>query len=244
MKTARSAWNTVSRANSSMFPARNPFEKMGLQSTNRETPHATFDELKAFRSMAVEMGYQSIATGALIGWELLQREAHIYIRFMAEHYRPPAHPDHVYVVDYKTGTGAWEPLFNTKGKPLYPELMAELDAMKALRPTGGLMLRRDGSGLPWATKGEMLTHFARVVKTIIRAAGLRDELTFTSFGRHGGGTEAQDSGLTDAQLRQKGQWTTTAAMGRYLHRDDQGKQEAQEKRIKLRAKRARQAAKK
>jgi hypothetical protein len=27
--------------------------------------------------------------------------------------------------------------------------MAELDAMKALRPRGGLMLRRDGSGLPW-----------------------------------------------------------------------------------------------
>jgi hypothetical protein len=244
MKTARTAWNTVSRAKPAVFPAKNPFEKMGLQSTNRETPHATFDELKAFRSKAVEMDYQSIATGALIGWELLQREAHIYIRFMAEHYRPPAHPDHVYVVNYKTGTGSWEPLFNTKGKPLYPELMAELDAMKALRPTGGLMLRRDGSGLPWATKGEMLTHFARVVKTIIRAAGLRDELTFTSFGRHGGGTEAQDSGLTDAQLRQKGQWTTTAAMGRYLHRDDQGKQEAQEKRIKLRAKRARQAVKK
>jgi hypothetical protein len=28
MKTARSAWNTVSRANSSMFPAKNPFEKL------------------------------------------------------------------------------------------------------------------------------------------------------------------------------------------------------------------------
>jgi hypothetical protein len=244
MKTARTAWNTVSRANSAAFPAKNPFEKMNLQSTNRETPHATFAELQAFRAKAVEMGHQSIATGALIGWEFLQREAHIYIRFTAEHYRPPDRPKHVCVVNYKTSTGSWEPLFNTKGKPLYPELMAELDAMKDLRPTGGLMLRRDGSGIPWATKGEMLTHFARVVKKIIRAAGLRDELTFTSFGRHGGGTEAQDSGLTDAQLRQKGQWTTNAAMGRYLHRDDQGKQEAQEKRLKLRAKRARQAVKK
>ena len=37
-----------------------------------------------------------------------------------------------------------------------PLLMAELDAIKALRPTGGLMLRRDGSGLPWGGKGEML----------------------------------------------------------------------------------------
>jgi hypothetical protein len=152
----------------------------------------------------------------------------------------------VWVVNYKTKieSGSWEPLFNAKGKPLYPELMAELDAIKALRPTGGLMLRRDGSGLPWATKGEMLTHFARVVKTIVRAAGLRDELTFTSFGRHGGGTEANHSGLTETQLKQKGQWSSKAAMGHYLHDDDQAKQEAQEKRLKLRAKRAKQAAKK
>jgi len=35
MKTARGAWNTVSRANPGLFPAKNPFEKMGLQSTSR-----------------------------------------------------------------------------------------------------------------------------------------------------------------------------------------------------------------
>jgi hypothetical protein len=58
--------------------------------------------------------------------------------------------------------------------------------MKALRPTGGLMLRRDGSGLPWGGKGEMLTQVERISKRIILAAGLRPELTFTSFGRHGG----------------------------------------------------------
>jgi hypothetical protein len=31
-------------------------------------------------------------------------------------------------------------MFDKKGKPLYPVLTAELDAMRALRPTGGLML--------------------------------------------------------------------------------------------------------
>ncbi|WP_244485744.1 hypothetical protein [Bradyrhizobium tropiciagri] len=62
---------------------------------------------------------------------------------MAEHYRPESRPNHVYVINY-----SWEPLFDKKGKPLYPLLMAELDAIKALRPTGGLMLRRDGSSLP------------------------------------------------------------------------------------------------
>lgn len=238
MKTARTAWNTTSRAHPGIFPGRNPFERMGLQSTSRETPHATFAELMAFRVKAVEMGYPSLATGALIGWELLQREAHIFIRFMADHYRPPSRPDHAYVINYKTSTGSWEPLFNAKGSPLYPVLMAELDAIKQLRPTGGLMLRRDGSGKPWFSKGEMLTQVQRITKKIILAAGLRPELTFTSFGRHGGSTEASASGLTETQLMKKGQWSSTAAMAHYLHDDDEAKQDAQMKRIKRRAKQA------
>jgi len=49
MKTARTAWNTISRAHPGLFPPRNPFERMGLQSSSRETPHATFAELEAFR---------------------------------------------------------------------------------------------------------------------------------------------------------------------------------------------------
>jgi hypothetical protein len=241
MKTARGAWNTISRANPGLFPPRNPFEKMGLQSTSRETPHATFAELKAFRNKAIEMGYPSLSTGALIGWEWLQREAHIFIRFVAEHYRPPNRPNHVYVINYKTSTGSWEPLFNAKGKALYPLLMAELDAIKKLRPTGGLMLRRDGSSLPWFGKGEILTQVQRISKKIILAAGLRPELTFTSFGRHGGTTEASASGLTETQLMQKGQWSSTAAMAHYLHDDDEAKQEAQMKRIKRRARQGKQA---
>jgi hypothetical protein len=234
MKTARGAWNTISRAHPHMFPPKNPFEKMGLQSTSRETPHANFDELAAFRAKAFELGYPSLATGVLIGWEWLQRKAHIFIRFMAEHYRPDSRPNHVYVINYKTSTGSWEPLFDKKGKPLYPLLMAELDAMKALRPTGGLMLRRDGSGLPWGGKGEMLTQVERISKKIILAAGLRPELTFTSFGRHGGTTEASTSGLTETQLMKKGQWSSTKAMAHYLHHDDEAKQDAQIKRIKRR----------
>jgi hypothetical protein len=99
-----------------------------------------------------------------IGSELLQRKAHIFIRFMADHYRPDSRPNHVYVINYKTSTRSWEPLFDKKGNPLYPQLMAELDAMKQLRPTGGLMLRRDGSGLPWSGKGEMLTQVERISK--------------------------------------------------------------------------------
>ena len=154
----------------------------------------------------------------------------------ADHYRPESQPNHVYVVNCKTSTGLWKPLFNAKGKALYPLLMAELDAMKALRPRGGLMLRRDGSGLPWGGKGEMLTQVERISKKTILAAGLRPELTFTSLGRHGGATEANTSGRTETQLMTKGQRSSTAAMGNYLHDDDEGKQDAQMKRMKRRAK--------
>ena len=55
------------------------------------------------------------------------------------------------------------PTFKTKLGRLYPRQDAPnaigvgiAPAIKALRPTGGLMLRRDGSGLPWGGKGEML----------------------------------------------------------------------------------------
>jgi hypothetical protein len=70
------------------------------------------------------------------------------------------------------------------------------------------MLRRDRDGRPWAAEGEMLTHFARVVKMILRAVGFCDELTFRSF-RHGGATEAATSGPSDSQMRVKGQWTSS-----------------------------------
>ena len=89
-------------------------------------------------------------------------------------------------------------------------------------------------------KGEMLTQVERISKKIIIAAGLRPELTFTSFGRHGGTTEASTSGLTETQLMKKGQWSSTKAMAHYLHHDDEAKQDAQIKRIKRR----KQAAKK
>jgi hypothetical protein len=241
MKTARNAWNMVSRANPGVFPVKNPFEKMGLVSGyTRETPHATFEQLMIFRAKAVEMGYPSLATAAMIGWELLQRKAHIFIRFEAKHYRPTDRPNHIYVINWKTGTGSWEPLFDAKNKALYPTLIAELDAMKALRPTGGLMLRRDGTGRPWETKGEMLTRRAQVTRDH-RCCWPPQELTFTSFGRHGGATESAASGLTELELMKKGQWSSTKAMVNYVHTDDKAKQETQLKRIKRRAKRGRKA---
>ena len=100
-------------------------------------------------------------------------------------------------------------------------MMAELDAIKRER-IGGLMLCRDWGGRsPWPTwptpDNPDLTHMSRKVKEIIRAAGLRDELTFTSF-RHGGFTEAADSDLSDAEMRAAGRHKSAKVLPRYAKR--------------------------
>jgi hypothetical protein len=101
------------------------------------------------------------------------------------------------VVHEKNGEENWIPLFNEKtSAPFFPDLMAELDAVKKVR-IAGLMLRRDwGKHAPsptWPKEDEIDLSLRRHrVKEVIREAGLRDELSFTSF-RHGGFTEAGDA---------------------------------------------------
>ena len=70
------------------IPLINPFGKRGLESSDRETPTATYDEMITFRTKAKELGLSSLATAALIGWEWLQRETDIFATFDVTHYRP------------------------------------------------------------------------------------------------------------------------------------------------------------
>jgi hypothetical protein len=222
MKSCRRAWNVAARRNPGKLPQVNPFAAMGLESSDRETPTATFAELQVFRAKAIELGLPSLATAALIGWEWLQREIDIFATFEVTHYRPKERPNAVRVVHEKTGEENWIPLFDDQtGAPFFPVLMAELDALKRTR-IAGLMLRRDwGKHDPWPTfpkEDEIdLTHMSRKVKEVIRAAGLRDELTFTSF-RHGGFTEAADSDLTDAEMRAQGRHKSAKVLPRYAKR--------------------------
>jgi hypothetical protein len=102
MKTCRRAWNVADRRNPGKLPIKNPFAAMGLESSDRETPTATFDELQAFRAKAIEMGFPSLATAALIGWEWLQREVDIFATFEVAHYRPKEQPNAVRIVHEKT----------------------------------------------------------------------------------------------------------------------------------------------
>lgn len=221
MKACRRAWNVAFRRNPSKVPHINPFAHMGLLSSDRETPTATYTELQVFRAKAKDLGLASLATAALIGWEWLQRQTAIFGAFDITHYRPKERPNAVRVLHPKTGEETWVPLFDEQGVPLFPELMAELDAIKRER-IAGLMLCRDwGDRSPWPTwphADEMdLTHMSRKVKEIIRAAGLRNELTFASF-RHGGFTEAGDAELTDAETRALSRQKSSKVPPRYMKR--------------------------
>ena len=71
------------------------------------------------------------------------------------------------------------------------------------------MLRRDGTGRSWVGKDERLTQVERKCREII-----------------------------DAALMKKGQWSSTKAMGNYLHGNDAGKRKVQLKRIAKRGTRA------
>lgn len=210
MTACRRAWFVGQRAQETKVPAINPFSRMGLKSRMpgqpaRETPTATWDELVAFRAAARKLGYCAVGTAALLTWEWLQREEHVFGAFEVSHYRPRERPNSVKIVHPKNGEEAWWPLFDQAGEPLFPELMAELDVVKK-EVVSGLVFRRDHghrrspTPLPWITQRKDLRYLRSVVKKIVAAAGLRSELSFTSF-RHGGFTEGADSDLTDAELR-------------------------------------------
>jgi hypothetical protein len=241
MKTCRRAWNVAARRNPATVPPVNPFAAMGLKSSDRETPTATYAELQAFRAKAVELGHPSLATAVLIAWEWLQREKDIFATFDVTHYRPKERPHAVRILHEKTREENWIPLFDDGGVPLYPELMAELDAIKRER-IGGLMLCRDwgdrAAWPTWPTQGEAdLTHMSRKVKEIIRASGLRDELTFTSF-RHGGFTEGADADLSDAEMRAQGRHKSAKVLPRYAKRSMRQVEAGAKKRRAIRERKA------
>jgi hypothetical protein len=227
MTACRRAWFVGQRAQETKVPLVNPFSRMGLKTRApgqpaRETPTATWDELIAFRMAATKLGYYSVGTAALLTWEWLQREEHVFGAFEISHYRPKERPNSVRIVHPKNGEEAWWPLFDETGEALFPELMAELDAIKETIAMG-LIFRRDHKHrrslmpLPWITERKDLRYLRSVVKKIVTAAGLRPELSFTSF-RHGGFTEGADSDLTDAELRAAARHRSTRQLPTYAKR--------------------------
>jgi hypothetical protein len=245
MTACRRAWFVGQRAQETKVPVINPFSRMGLKTrapgqAKRETPTANWDDLVAFRMAAKKLGYGSVGTAALLTWEWLQREEHVFGAFEISHYRPRERPNSVRIVHPKNGEEAWWPLFDEAGEPLFPELTAELDTIKETI-VSGLIFRRDHphrrscTPLPWITERKDLRYLRSVVKKIVVAAGLRTELSFTSF-RHGGFTEGADSDLTDAELRAAARHRSTRQLPTYAKRTSKQLISASKKRRQQRTK--------
>lgn len=100
--------------------------------------------------------------------------------------------------------------------------MAELDTIKRCT-VSGLVFRRDHPNrrspvpLPWIAERNGLDYLRNTVKHIIRAAHLRDELSFTSF-RHGGFTEGTDADWAVAELRAAGRHRSARQLPTYAKR--------------------------
>lgn len=221
MKSCRRAWNVALRLHPKDVPALNPFARMGLIAATGMVPEAHYGELLEAVAAADGLGMASLGTAFMVTWEWLQRQEHIFTAFELAHYRPKDRPDEVLIVHPKNGEAVWVPLFD-KGSPLFPELMARMDAMKRGR-VGGLFFMRDWPDaiakvpLPWATSSGALDFVKKKTKEVVRAAGLRDELSFTSF-RHGGLTELGNADLTDTQIRALSRQKSSKVLPRYIKR--------------------------
>jgi hypothetical protein len=221
MKSCRRAWNVARRLHPKDVPAENPFARMGLVESAGTVAEASYEELLQAVAAADTLGMPSLGTALMLTFELLQRQEHIFNAFELAHYRPKERPDEVLIVHPKNGEAIWIPLF-ANGGALFPELMARMDAMRRDR-VGGQFFMRDwpdpiaGVPLAWATPSGGLDFVKKKTKKVIRAAGLRDELSFTSF-RHGGLTELGDAELTDTQIRALSRQKSTKVLPRYVKR--------------------------
>ena len=169
------------------------------------------------------MGKQSMATAAALCFEACQR---VYDAFGFEDpdkrivrgvrwdgYRPG---QRLALIQSKTGNEVDIPLVDQiagEDVELYPELEAELRRMTRAAD-GGLIVRDERTGKPYNKD-----YMNKLHRRIRKAAGLPDDLRFTSF-RHGGITEIGDSGTDDIRAVSG---HTTLEVTRIYNKANQGK---------------------
>ena len=124
MKTCRRAWNIASRRNPGKLPTVNPFAAMGLISSGRETPTATFGEPEAVAANSGRDGTLLARHGSPYRLGVAATCEDNLGVFDATHYRPKVPPSAFRVPHAKRDEENWVPLFDDAGVPLYPELKA------------------------------------------------------------------------------------------------------------------------
>jgi hypothetical protein len=209
MKSCRRAWNVATRRNPGKLPLVNPFVQMGLVPSDRETPTATFDELTAFRTKAVEMGYGD-ANRLLCTCELLkqrrfvEQNAAAMLPFIDQRLRRIIH-----------GNPAEPPTF-THGKvsecgaPQMRAAFSSIDSNTGLSLPGELEIVRSTSGIACTSSlaplGSLLLHVslgARPNATVLPcycAFSADDRHPNWAVGRSRGFLSTRLDGASGAQL--------------------------------------------
>lgn len=242
MTVCKLAWNVAQRNHPSIVPAANPFKGLEVEYEPKQNRAAKLAELMQFVQAADADGTPSLGTAAMIAFYWLVREEDIFGRMAWSDYRPAEHPTTVLAWHHKNRKREKIaiPLFDADGTELWPEMVARIEVM---RRNGTLIVMRDTPDprkkihMPWTTGGRNPMRWVQAeVRRICRAAGLPDEITFTSF-RHGGHTDGANSGLTDAQMRALGAHKTTAALLRYSKETEQQRRDGARKRLNKRTER-------
>jgi hypothetical protein len=234
MAVCKRAWNVARRNKPDQVPLANPFAKMDLAYKAKPTRPVQYAELMRFVTAADASGEGSLGTAAMIAFFWLQRQKDILTRLTWTHYRPADAPNKVGIFHHKTGEVVDLPLYDQDGSPLWPEIMARLDAA----PRRGTLIitrdqpdRRRKAHLPWEED-----YFRHRVAAIRAAAGIDPEVKFMGL-RHGGNVEGAEADLTDAQLRALSGHRTTAALLRYAQTTEQQRVAGARKRRDARTKR-------
>ncbi|RYD85743.1 MAG: hypothetical protein EOP84_01465 [Verrucomicrobiaceae bacterium] len=218
MSICRRAWNVAHRAKPKHFPRDNPFEKMGLDLSSGETIPATYAQLLAFEEKAIELGYPDIAFAARAAWDLLQRPSEVRERFAWSHYRPPDHPNSIFVGFTKTKNPIWKPL-GDQDVPFYAELECLLALVPRRAPLVCVHETLRGNQRTGVFKPYQVRLFSERSRQIANAAGLPSHITLAAF-RHGGLTELGDAGLPDTMAQALSRHRQRSTLDRYIHRTD------------------------
>lgn len=66
MESCRRAWNVVRRGNPKIVPEPNPFSRMGLKDTSKETPTHAYGQRHAFVAACDANGHASVGSAAMV----------------------------------------------------------------------------------------------------------------------------------------------------------------------------------
>lgn len=233
MIAVKRAWSVAYRSQPTIVPAQNPFSKMEISYTAKRTRPVSYSELQRFVEAADRSGLASIGTAALIAFHWLQRQVDILNRLSWSHYKPADAPHCVRIFHHKTKVLFDLPLYDDDGTPLFPELMARLDAAPRL---GTLIVTRETLDrtrkihLPWRAD-----YFRHSIAKIRELAGIDADVKFMGL-RHGGNVEGANAGLTEAQLRSLSGHKNAGTMIRYAQETPDQQREGARKRRDLRTK--------